>query len=140
VGGRLHHPPRGARRTDVAPLAAERDQEVVATAGAIGAAKPVHQDTALEVVAEGGLDMERHRLELAATALAAGQIGLEVLAGNPVQQRPRGSAWTIEHRTRRDGGWRAGNTGHGAPCRPKAAGGRTGTSRRLSLLSDTPNI
>ena len=41
VGGGLYHPSRRARGADVATLARERDQEVVAAGRAVGAGKPV---------------------------------------------------------------------------------------------------
>ena len=49
VGGGLDHAARRARGTDIAALATEGDQEVVAAAGAVDAGEPVGQDAALQI-------------------------------------------------------------------------------------------
>ena len=60
MGGRLDHPAGGARRTDVATLAAERDEKIMAAVGAIDSGEPVGQDATLQILAIGGLDVKRN--------------------------------------------------------------------------------
>jgi len=56
---RLHGAPRRTGRAKIPALAGEGDQEVVATAAAVGPRDTVGQDAALEILAEGPLDVER---------------------------------------------------------------------------------
>ncbi len=64
VGGRLDHPAGGAGWADVATLATERDQEIMAAVGTIDAGKPVGQDTALQILAIGGLSRAENTAEI----------------------------------------------------------------------------
>ena len=59
MGGGLDHTASVTGRTYAAALATERDQEVVATAGAAGASEAVRQNTAAQIGPEVSLDPRR---------------------------------------------------------------------------------
>ena len=77
--GRRHHAPGVARWADAAPLARERDQEVVSALPAPRPSKAMRKDSAFQVTAELPLHVRRHRPGVVVTVAALGKPGREVL-------------------------------------------------------------
>ena len=95
---RRHHAPGVARRANAAPLAGERDQEVVPALAAAGAGEAVGEDAAVEIAAELPLHVRRHRPVVVMTVAALGEPGLEVLLDAAIEHAPARSARPILRR------------------------------------------
>jgi hypothetical protein len=76
---RRHDAPRVARWAHAAPLARERDQEVVPALSAPRPGKASGEDAAVEVAAELPLHMRRRRPGVIVALATVGEPGLEVL-------------------------------------------------------------
>jgi len=74
-----HHAPRVARGAHAAPLAGERDQEIVAALPAPGPGKAMGEDAAFQVTAELPLHVFRHRPLIVGSGAALGEPSFEVL-------------------------------------------------------------
>ena len=77
---RRDHAPRIARWAHAAPLAGERDQEVVAALPAPRAGKAMRKDSTFQVTAELALHIGRHRRGVVVAVAALGEPGLEEAA------------------------------------------------------------
>ena len=75
----LYHAPRVARGAHAAPLAGERDQEIVAALPAPGPGKAMGEDAAFQVTAGLPLHVFRHRPRIVVAVAASGEPGFQVL-------------------------------------------------------------
>ena len=88
----LSHPPTGARRTDAAALARERNQEALATATTPCPCKPKPKESTGKIPAELRLNMAADWL---AVRIMLGQPALEVLGDDCIERGPLWSATDI---------------------------------------------
>jgi hypothetical protein len=95
----LHHAPCVAGRTHPAPLAGERNQEVVPALGAPRPGETVCQDSALEVSTQLTLNPGRHAAALDLGRFPAREPGLPVLLHDPVEHAPFRAPAAVNGRT-----------------------------------------
>ena len=100
---RLDHAPGVARRAPAAPLARERDEEVVPALPTSGPRETVSEDAALEIAAELALDVGRHRIAIDGPVAAEREPGLKVGLHGAIEQRALGPPPAVRRRAARRG-------------------------------------